>query len=155
MNTGPAGQGARAGATAGAPARQDAPLHWLRVCPSAAVAEGSPGLRFELPLRMRPTDASAPQQAAFLLRLDGEPRAFVNRCAHVPVELDWPEGQFLEKGARVIVCPSHEARYDARDGRCLGGPCRGEGLQVVPAREVDGWIEVAWAIRPQEPGSAA
>jgi nitrite reductase/ring-hydroxylating ferredoxin subunit len=79
---------------------------------------------------------------AFVLRVEGEPRAWLNRCAHVPVELDWTPGRFLDDTGTVIVCATHGAVYDAADGSCLGGPCHGRGLQPVPCREAGGWVEV-------------
>jgi nitrite reductase/ring-hydroxylating ferredoxin subunit len=108
---------------------------WSRVCASDALAERGDGVRFELEARGGPVPA-------FVLRIDGAPRAWLNRCAHVPVELDWTPGRFLDDTGTVIVCATHGAVYDAADGSCIGGPCRGARLQPVPCREIDGSIEV-------------
>lgn len=108
---------------------------WLRVCPSSALAERGDGVRFEV-------DAPGGPAPAFVLRIDGVPVAYLNRCAHVPVELDWNPGRFLDDTGTVIVCTTHGAVYDAADGSCAGGPCRGRGLQALPCREAGGWIEV-------------
>jgi nitrite reductase/ring-hydroxylating ferredoxin subunit len=65
---------------------------------------------------------------AFALRVDGHVRAYMNRCLHVPVEMDWQPGEFLDSDERHIICSIHGATYDPADGRCLSGPCfRGEG----------------------------
>lgn len=118
---------------------------WSRVCASAALADGGDGLR----LRWR--DASGTVQAAFVVRVSGTVRAFLNRCAHVPVELDWMPGRFLDESGLYLVCATHGAMYDAADGRCAGGPCRGRGgLQPIPARERDGAV---WVQGPCEPDS--
>ncbi len=108
---------------------------WSRICPAQSLIEQGDGIRFVI----SPGGAPIP---AFVLRIDGIARAYLNRCAHVPVELDWNEGKFLDDSGRSIVCATHGAVYDAGSGRCLGGPCRGRGLQPVACREIDGWIEV-------------
>jgi nitrite reductase/ring-hydroxylating ferredoxin subunit len=108
---------------------------WSRICAAESLIEQGDGIRFVI----SPGGAPIP---AFLLRIDGIARAYLNRCAHVPVELDWNEGKFLDHTGRSIVCATHGAVYDAASGRCQGGPCRGRGLQPVACREIDGWIEV-------------
>jgi nitrite reductase/ring-hydroxylating ferredoxin subunit len=108
---------------------------WVRVCPAGDLAERGDGVRFEVP-------GPAGPQAAFALRIDGRPQAWLNRCAHVPVELDWMPGRFLDETGTVIVCATHGAVYDADDGRCVGGPCAGRGLLALACREAGGWVEV-------------
>lgn len=114
---------------------------WSRVCPSAALAERGDGVRFEVAHR----GGSLP---AFVLRIEDRPVAYLNQCAHVPVELDWNPGRFLDDTGTVIVCATHGAVYDAADGACVGGPCHGRGLQQVSCREADGWVEVRAALAP-------
>jgi nitrite reductase/ring-hydroxylating ferredoxin subunit len=108
---------------------------WARLCEGAGLAERGAGVRFEIERR----GAAMP---AFVLRIDGQPKAWLNQCAHVPVELDWTPGRFLDDTGTVIVCATHGAVYDASDGVCMGGPCRGKSLQAVPCRERSGGIEV-------------
>ncbi|RPH42726.1 MAG: Rieske (2Fe-2S) protein [Burkholderiales bacterium] len=108
---------------------------WARLCAAESLAERGDGVRFEIATR----GGSVP---AFVLRIDGQPLAWLNQCAHVPVELDWTPGRFLDDTGTVIVCATHGAVYDASDGVCVGGPCRGKSLQAVPCREAAGWIEV-------------
>ena len=108
---------------------------WGRVCRTEALAERGEGVRFDV----RAGSATVP---AFVLRIDGRALAYLNRCAHVPVELDWNPGRFLDDTGTVIVCATHGAVYDGADGTCVGGPCRGRGLLPLPCRESDGWVEV-------------
>jgi nitrite reductase/ring-hydroxylating ferredoxin subunit len=112
-----------------------APADWARLCAGEGLAERGDGVRFEI---ARPGG----KVPAFALRIDGQPKAWLNQCAHVPVELDWTPGRFLDDTGTVIVCATHGAVYDATDGSCIAGPCRGRSLQPVPCREADGWIEV-------------
>jgi nitrite reductase/ring-hydroxylating ferredoxin subunit len=71
---------------------------------------------------------------AFVLRFDGQVVAYLNRCLHVPTEMDWQHGEFLDGDREFIICSIHGAAYEPREGRCVGGPCgRGKltALQVV------------------------
>ena len=96
---------------------------------------------------------------AFALRFDGQVVAYLNRCAHVPTEMDWQEGEFLDLGKRWILCSIHGASYEPHNGRCVGGPCVGKRLTPVAVTERGG--QVYWYpsrdIRPvnsTEPSSA-
>jgi len=117
---------------------------WARLCEGTRLAERGDGVRFEIERR----GGAVP---AFALRIDGEPKAWLNQCAHVPVELDWTPGRFLDDTGTVIVCATHGAVYDAADGSCIAGPCRGRSLQPVPCRETDGWIEVQAHLAGKQP----
>jgi len=77
---------------------------------------------------------------AFALRFDGEVRAYLNRCAHVPTEMDWQPGEFLDIEKRVILCSIHGAEYEPTDGRCVGGPCGRGRLTPLRVAETDGWV---------------
>lgn len=94
---------------------------------------------------------------AFALRFDGNVVAYLNRCAHVPTEMDWQPGEFLDSDRRWILCSIHGASYEPRDGRCVGGPC-GRGRLTAIRVEEEG-AQVYWYpsrdIRPvpfDEPG---
>jgi nitrite reductase/ring-hydroxylating ferredoxin subunit len=112
---------------------------WIRVCDSAALEEGGDGRRVELP-PLRPGGAPRP---AFVVRYDGQPRAWLNRCAHLPVELDWLPGKFFDDSGLYLICATHGAIYEPDSGRCAGGPCRGASLEAVPVVERDGGVWVA------------
>lgn len=103
------------------------------VCSSAELAEGGLGVRFEAELKGR-------VRGAFVVRYDGVARAYLNQCAHVPVELDWQPGVFFDRDGLYFVCATHGAMYDPATGACAGGPCRGGGLIPVAVREQDGQI---------------
>nr|WP_211163406.1 Rieske 2Fe-2S domain-containing protein [Azoarcus taiwanensis] len=104
------------------------------ICGSAALADGGDGVRFELE---RERGAVVP---AFVVRAGGVVRAFVNRCAHVPVELDWMPGRFLGVDRRLIICATHGALYDPATGRCVAGPCEGASLEALEVFERDGGV---------------
>jgi nitrite reductase/ring-hydroxylating ferredoxin subunit len=77
---------------------------------------------------------------AFVLRVDGQPRAYLNRCVHVPTEMDWQPGEFLDADKRFIICSIHGASYEPLDGRCIGGPCGRGRLTPVQVQEQNGQV---------------
>jgi len=81
-------------------------------------------------------------QRAFALRVDGAVVAYLNRCLHVPVELDWQPGEFLDAERRFIMCSVHGATYEPGGGRCVGGPC-GRG-RLTPLSVQEHGAQVYW-----------
>ncbi|MFO1326866.1 MAG: Rieske (2Fe-2S) protein [Rubrivivax sp.] len=77
---------------------------------------------------------------AFALRYDGAVVAYLNRCAHVPTEMDWKPGEFLDIDRRRILCSIHGATYEPTTGRCFSGPCGRGGLTVLRVTEEDGQV---------------
>ena len=73
----------------------------------------------------------------FVLGFKGELFAYVNRCRHVPLPLDWVDNQFFTEDERYLLCANHGALYEPATGECLWGPCFGAWLQKVPLK-VDG-----------------
>jgi nitrite reductase/ring-hydroxylating ferredoxin subunit len=77
---------------------------------------------------------------AFALRFDGRVVGYLNQCAHVPTEMDWQPGEFLDADRRYIVCAIHGAHYEPDSGRCAGGPCGRGRLMPVECGEADGQV---------------
>jgi nitrite reductase/ring-hydroxylating ferredoxin subunit len=98
------------------------------ICESSALLDGADGVRFDVILR-------GENVPAFAIRHDGVARAFVNRCGHIPVELDWMPGQFFDNEGLYLVCATHGALYAPDSGRCAGGPCNGQGLEPLAIEE--------------------
>jgi nitrite reductase/ring-hydroxylating ferredoxin subunit len=111
----------------------DPPRVELPLCASADLAERGSGFGWDVLEYRQP-------QRAFALRVDGRVRAYVNRCLHVPVELDWQPGKFLDSDRRWIICSVHGATYDPADGRCVGGPCGRGRLAAIETAERDGQV---------------
>lgn len=104
-----------------------------RICDSAALPDGGDGVRFEV--RWQGENAQA-----FAIRHEGLVRAYLNRCAHVPVELDWQPGRFLDAEGVYLICATHGAIYVPETGYCVGGPCKGKSLQALTVVERDGGV---------------
>lgn len=77
---------------------------------------------------------------AFALRFDGGVRAYINRCLHVPTEMDWQPGEFLDSDKRVIICSLHGASYEPTSGRCASGPCGRGSLKPIRTAEIAGTV---------------
>jgi nitrite reductase/ring-hydroxylating ferredoxin subunit len=103
------------------------------LCASAALAERGRAQVFDVLLWGHPA-------RAFALRYEGRAVAYLNRCAHVPTELDWQEGEFMDAEGRWILCSVHGALYEPRNGHCVSGPCRGESLRPLAVEERDGRV---------------
>lgn len=103
------------------------------ICASAALQEAGRGVRFEL-------DYFGEPAPAFVVRAGGRVRGFLNRCAHVAMELDWREGEFFDLQGRDLICSTHGATYEAATGKCLGGPCSGTPLVRLRVVERDDMI---------------
>ena len=105
------------------------------LCASAELEERGRAVLFDVLEYGRPV-------RAFALRFDGEVRAYLNRCVHVPTELDWQPGEFLDAEREFIVCSIHGAHYAPASGRCAGGPCGRGRLTAIAVSESEG--EVRW-----------
>jgi len=103
------------------------------ICASDALADAGPGVRFEVEYFGEVTPA-------FVVRTQGRVVGYLNRCAHMPMELDWQPGAFFADDAEHLICSTHGALYAAADGRCLGGPCGSTPLVPLAVAERDGGI---------------
>jgi len=103
------------------------------ICGSAALRDSGAGVRFEV-------EYGGERAPAFAVRYDGRVFAYLNRCAHVAMELDWQEGRFFDFEGRDLICSTHGAVYAASSGQCLGGPCGGAPLVRLRVEERGGRI---------------
>lgn len=75
---------------------------------------------------------------AFAIRYNDKVHAFLNRCGHIAVTLDFQPGNFFSEEGDTLVCATHGANYAPDTGKCLGGPCFGVGLEPLNTRVEDG-----------------
>ena len=111
------------------------PTASIPLCPSDALVERGLAVLFDVREYGRP-------MRAFALRIDGRVVAYRNRCAHVPVEMDWQPGHFLDADRQFIVCSIHGASYEPASGRCVGGPGGRGRLTALRIEELAG--QVSW-----------
>lgn len=103
------------------------------ICASGDLVDSGPGVRFEVEFR-------GETAAAFVVRHEGVAHAYLNRCAHIAMELDWLPGAFFDLEGRDLICSTHGAVYSASTGKCLGGPCSGGALVKLAVEEIGGLI---------------
>ena len=104
------------------------------ICPSAELEDSRRGVRFEL-------ERTGGAVAAFVVRFEGRVHAYLNRCAHLPMELDWRPGEFFDAEGLVLICSTHGALYAPESGACIGGRCIGcGGLAPVAVEERGGAV---------------
>mgnify|MGYP003380992180 CR=1 FL=1 len=103
------------------------------ICDSASLADGGKGVRFEIP-----TDSGL--QPAFVVRHGGTVYGYLNRCAHIGIELDWQAGEFFDDSGLYLICATHGATYLPDSGTCIAGPCRGAQLAQVEVCEMEGGV---------------
>jgi nitrite reductase/ring-hydroxylating ferredoxin subunit len=123
----------------GAPGAGSAAAEARHLCAAADLAERGQALVFDVLLWRQPA-------RAFVLRFDGRVVGYMNRCVHVPTEMDWQSGQFLDMDKRWIICSIHGATYEPANGRCVGGPCGRGALMPLAVDERDG--QVYWYPSP-------
>lgn len=102
------------------------------ICAAAEVLEQGKGVVFSLD--------DAGHENGFVVRYNGRAHGYVNRCAHVPVPLDWQEGEFFDLTRHNLICATHGAQYEPDSGLCVLGPCRGKSLQKLEIEERNGQI---------------
>ena len=122
----------------------------LFICAAGALLEGGRGQRFAVTAFGNPA-------TGFVVRYNGKVLGYLNRCAHVPIELDWAEGEFFESGGLYLMCSTHGAVYAPETGQCAGGPCKGGRLYPIAVREEND--KICWqpddSIRaPQAPAAS-
>ena len=121
----------------------------ILVCMSDAVLEGGKGVRFAV-------NAGGADGTGFVVRYNGAAYAYLNRCAHVPIELDWAEGEFFESSGLYLMCATHGAIYVPESGLCAGGPCKGGRLRPIGVVERD--QQIFWQpddyVRPRAQATA-
>ncbi|NBX61452.1 MAG: Rieske (2Fe-2S) protein [Betaproteobacteria bacterium] len=88
---------------------------------------------------------------AFAVRFEGQVQAYLNRCTHVAMEMDFQPDRFFDTEGRWLLCATHGATYSPQTGECVGGPCRG-GLVKITLSETQGVVHwhTAYNLKPLE-----
>ena len=88
---------------------------------------------------------------AFAIRYAGRVHAYLNRCSHVAMEMDWQPNRFFDLTGHYLVCGSHGATFRPDTGECAYGPGRGP-LVRIETLERDGVVfwRSQYALKPVE-----
>ena len=103
------------------------------ICASGVLENSGKSVRFEV-------EYFGDTTPAFVVRFEGRVHGYLNRCGHMPMELDWREGEVFDLEGRDLICSTHGATYAADTGRCLGGPCGKSPLVPLRMEERNGKV---------------
>jgi nitrite reductase/ring-hydroxylating ferredoxin subunit len=78
----------------------------------------------------------------FVVNFGGCYFAFVNRCAHAGIPLDWWPDEFFSDNGRLLICRAHGSYFEPDTGKCAGGPCAGSALVPLHVHRVGDQIVV-------------
>ena len=101
----------------------------------AADLKQGESMKFLMPVR-------GADEECFVINFRGRFHAYVNRCRHVPMAMDWVDNQFFAEEGRYLMCQTHNAYYEPSSGECIVGPpdACGKMLYRVPLKIEDGKI---------------
>ena len=114
----------------------------IALCASADLQEGGLAVPFDV-------QYGGQTCRAFAIRYQGVAHAYLNRCTHVPMEMDYQPNRFFDDSGKWLLCATHGAAYAPDTGSCAGGPCRG-GLGKSPLLERDSVVRwhTAYNLQP-------
>jgi nitrite reductase/ring-hydroxylating ferredoxin subunit len=102
-----------------------------RLCRRADIPDGG----------ARVFDISGAAKQVVVVRRGERVWAYVNRCPHFSVPLDFDPGEIACYRGQVLMCAHHSALFRFEDGHCIEGPCTGAALDPVPIDvDASGWI---------------
>ena len=117
--------------------RQENP--WQSICSKHALQNGQ-FVEFSVAVAEQKIDTLPLTGFVFL---DGDtPRAYVNRCPHMGIELNWVPGRFMDTDNLFLQCSTHGALFKPGDGECIARPCQGDALTALDIREAGDSLEV-------------
>jgi nitrite reductase/ring-hydroxylating ferredoxin subunit len=122
----------------------EAPAQAIPLCPSADLQDGGLAVPFDVVYLGQ-------HCRAFAIRYQGRVHAYLNRCTHVPMEMDYQANQFFDSTGHWLMCATHGAMYAPDTGAGVAGPCRG-GLVKIALTESNGMVHwhTAKQLRPLE-----
>ena len=104
----------------------------VALCNSADLVEGGLAVPFDVVY-------GGQSCRGFAIRFEGRVHAYLNRCTHVAMELDYQPDRFFDDTGQWLLCATHGAAYVPDTGACAGGPCRG-GLVKIALSEQGGVV---------------
>lgn len=118
-------------------------LHWQTVCRKDALKDGA-FVEFTLATAAPDADPDSTGQplTGFVFARKGILFAYLNRCPHLGIELNWMPGRFLDVDGHFIQCSTHGALFTPERGDCIAGPCQGDALTALEVVEQDGLVMV-------------
>ena len=110
----------------------DAQAQAIALCNSKDLSNGGRAVSFDVVF-------AGQTCRAFAVRYQDAVHAYLNRCTHVAMEMDYQPDRFFDDTGHWLLCATHGAAYAPDTGACAGGPCRG-GLVKIALSEQDGVV---------------
>lgn len=104
----------------------------VELCRSDELVEGGLAVPFDV-------EYEGENCRAFAIRFEGRVHAYLNRCTHVALELDWQPNRIFDDTGQWLLCAAHGAVYAPDTGAGVAGPCRG-GLTKITLSEREGVV---------------
>lgn len=104
----------------------------IALCRSADLRDGALAVSFDVMY-------GGQSCRAFAIRFRGQAHAYLNRCTHIGLEMDYQPNRFFDDTGRWLLCATHGAVYAPDTGQCAGGPGRGP-LVKIGLSEADGVV---------------
>lgn len=104
----------------------------IPLCNAADLVDGGDGVPFDVVYYGQTC-------RGFAVRYRGQAHAYLNRCTHVPIEMDYQPNKFFDSTGCYLICATHGAIYSPDTGQGRGGPCRG-GLVKIALSVSDGVV---------------
>ncbi len=114
-------------------------MQTIPLCNTSDLADGGDAMPFDVAYQGETC-------RAFAIRYNGQAHAYLNRCTHVPMELDYQPNRIFDDSGEWLLCATHGAAYRPDTGDCGGGPCRG-GLVKIELSESESVVR--WHTRDQ------
>ena len=83
----------------------------LVLCQSSELQEGAEAVPFDVKYLGQTC-------LAFAIRFEGRVHAYLNRCSHVPMEMDYQPNRFFDSSGQYLICATHGAMYSPESGAC-------------------------------------
>ncbi len=76
----------------------------------------------------------------FIQKTEAGVGVFLNFCPHAGTPLNMFNEKFMDLRGKYLLCRTHGAMFDPKDGKCVQGPCKGKYLRSVAHTIKDGAI---------------
>lgn len=83
------------------------------------------------------------EEECLVLRFEGRIYAYINRCVHMPRQLDCELDRVFDATGRYLRCSMHGIVYTPQTGASVSTMCEGDKLRAVEAYEENGEVGIA------------
>lgn len=81
----------------------------IALCNAEDLADGADAVPFDLLYQGQTC-------RGFAVRFEGQVHAYLNRCAHIPMEMDYQPNRFFDSSGQWLICATHGAMYHPATG---------------------------------------